>query len=118
MDQKEENEEAVIKWDCHCNSSLYDTYEVVAIGSKIDSHIMKFPFFGSSRRLSFSMASATNAGLSSSSSGKFPLMHSASEKSTMSKKVSSFMVKFWIKIVEKNGRRKKKKLEGKKRGKA
>lgn len=99
MDQKEENEEViVIKCDCHSKSSLYDTYEVVAIGNKMESHVMKFQLFGSSRRLSSSMASASNAG---SSSREFARMHATSAKRTMSTKVTTVMTKFWIKIVVK-----------------
>lgn len=102
MDEKQESE-AITKWDCHLNSCLYDTYDVVAIGNQLDSFIMKFPFFGSSRRLS--TTSVSNA-VSASASGEFPAMISMSEKSKISMKVSSLVVKVWSKILSKYVRKK------------
>ncbi|KAL8114052.1 hypothetical protein AgCh_021078 [Apium graveolens] len=104
MDEKEESED-ITKWDCHLNSCLYDTYDVVAIGNQLDSFIMKFPFFGSSRRLS-SLSTTSNA-VSASASAEFPaMMISMSEKSKISIKVRSVVVKVWSKIVSKYVRKK------------
>lgn len=105
MDQKQESE-AITKWDCHLNGCLYDTYDVVAIGNQLDSFIMKFPFFGSSRRLSSSLSNTSvcnAASASASASGEFPFpaIISMSEKSKISIKVSSVVVKVWSKIVSK-----------------
>ncbi|KAL1828630.1 hypothetical protein ACET3Z_007042 [Daucus carota] len=96
MDEKEESE-AMSKWDCPLNSCLYDTYDVVAIGNQLDSFIMKFPFFGSSRRLpSLSTTSVSNA-----ASGEFPTIILMSEKRKFSMKVSSLVSRVWGKIVRK-----------------
>lgn len=105
MDEKEESE-AITKWDCHLNSCLYDTYDVVAIGNHLDSFIMKFPFFGSSRRLSSLSTNSVSNAVSASASGEFPAMISMSEKSRISTKVSSLVVKVWSKVVSKYVRKK------------
>lgn len=105
MDQKEENE-AITKWDCHLNSCLYDTYDVVAIGNQLDSFIMKFPFFGSSRRLSLiSTTSVSNAASAASAAAEHPTTISMSNKSKLSIKISSLVVKVWSRIASKYGRK-------------